>query len=854
MKPATCQRMTSFLNNGQEELGLDSRLSASKVMHCNKCVFVSADSVAFRKHMLEHMASRYYCFYCNHVAYSETELHAHLKQHTTTYTHKCQYCGQGYMRRDYLENHIKRLHGKSVDQGLCKPAMTKIPHSPVSSVLPRAPRGVAPPPAPQPPPPPPRIQIKIPPTTLPPARVDKARQKGKTVDTNVSVAKVEAELLSPLNEPIEHNRALTVSLPEEVTIPAGCLVELIEVKTVNGTKELKLRLLSQQENESVVKDSMNTVSQNTALGKTLSSAFNSSSNTAKLGSMGMCTTNRKLCETKTLNLESPAVVLTQAAKSIPNPACKGPRGIKRTLQETINLNVERPTVVPAKVAKSIPNPATKGTCGIKITVQETQTPNAAHPTVVPARRPVPILNPANKGLCVPNRTLHETKKLTQGHSPSLSTRNVSYPKGRQNVQMAVKGEPKEISAKGNTTPGMKEQVVQNDYSGLNQRSVMSASSASSVLTTTNIQGTSSALSVCKDEVIAGEASLMPNTGYSTLAGLLSTKHPKVGGRSTLTESKTSAWTQSGRGNERTFEGDMSEPKGFPVISSVFSLSQQPENSQWCVPPLVLALRGMGMCKGTSSVKTSSDHTKTLSGQKEGKGTPANCGQVVIEGMSTTHESQVTQETSDILEIADPISKHTQNVTRNPSVIKDEEKGATTKGNEKCRKMSCPKSLPSSVKQEVFCTITSPTDVPVAEGLPWQLHSSGEEQNASSRFLTVCLKRVRVGLWKPDKKRRKRNKVSKSKSLARAETRGGSAALPPAPLKVDQLVKQPGPNQPVVVLNHPKPQVLKRGAGANTCADTGPPEVVPKCQILKMRLSKVMGQKYEVVGCTVRVHS
>ncbi|KAL7861066.1 hypothetical protein AOLI_G00174150 [Acnodon oligacanthus] len=57
---------------------------------------------------------------------------------------------------------------------------------------------------------------------------------------------VQVELLAPLNQPIEHNRPLTVSCPEEITIPAGCLVELVEVKNVNGTRELELRLVPQQ--------------------------------------------------------------------------------------------------------------------------------------------------------------------------------------------------------------------------------------------------------------------------------------------------------------------------------------------------------------------------------------------------------------------------------------------------------------------------------------------------------------------------------------------------------------------------------------------------------------------------------
>lgn len=57
------------------------------------------------------------------------------------------------------------------------------------------------------------------------------------------LSNVQVELLAPLNQPIEHNKPLTVSCPEEINIPAGCLVELVEVKNINGTRELELRLI-----------------------------------------------------------------------------------------------------------------------------------------------------------------------------------------------------------------------------------------------------------------------------------------------------------------------------------------------------------------------------------------------------------------------------------------------------------------------------------------------------------------------------------------------------------------------------------------------------------------------------------
>ncbi|XP_062405143.1 uncharacterized protein LOC134095550 [Sardina pilchardus] len=60
------------------------------------------------------------------------------------------------------------------------------------------------------------------------------------------VSPVQVELLEPLNQPIHHDRTLTVSYPEEISIPPGSLVELVEVKTVNGTQELQFRIVPQQ--------------------------------------------------------------------------------------------------------------------------------------------------------------------------------------------------------------------------------------------------------------------------------------------------------------------------------------------------------------------------------------------------------------------------------------------------------------------------------------------------------------------------------------------------------------------------------------------------------------------------------
>lgn len=329
MKPVSYPSMPSSVNGGHP--ALDPVLSKSNVMYCEKCGFASADAAVFKRHMIEHMGTRFYCFYCNNVSFSEAELNAHLKQHTAKYPFKCPHCGQGYMRRLCLVKHIERLHSKGNTYGPAKAGTTKNLQVPVSSALSSVPTA-------DPSPLRPLVRVTVPTPSASAFRLSKDEQRGKTLDTNASNAtNGNAERLSPVNGLIQNNRALTVSLPEEVTIPAGCLVELVEVKTVNGTKELKLRLVSQQENESVIKDTRTTVSQNAALAKQLSSTLNHSS-TVKSMNLGMCTVNRKQYETKTVNVERPAVVPVSVSKNLPPPQISIDKGgLKRPSQEIINL-------------------------------------------------------------------------------------------------------------------------------------------------------------------------------------------------------------------------------------------------------------------------------------------------------------------------------------------------------------------------------------------------------------------------------------------------------------------------------------------------------------------------------------
>ncbi|KAI5945772.1 Zinc finger protein 518B [Manis javanica] len=59
---------------------------------------------------------------------------------------------------------------------------------------------------------------------------------------------VEVEVLSPAKEPVQPGMPLTVVAPAELVVPANCLAQLIDVKVVNGTQQLVLKLFPLEEN------------------------------------------------------------------------------------------------------------------------------------------------------------------------------------------------------------------------------------------------------------------------------------------------------------------------------------------------------------------------------------------------------------------------------------------------------------------------------------------------------------------------------------------------------------------------------------------------------------------------------
>lgn len=837
MKPVSYQSMPSSVNGGHSNLALDHLLSTTNVLSCEKCGFTSADAVGFKKHMIEHMGTRFYCFYCNSVSFSEAELNEHLKLHTSKYPFKCPHCGQGYMRRRCLMKHIDRLHSKNISQGPAKPGMAKSLHVPVSSALTSAPTSDLSPLRPL-------VRVTVPtPAAVPTPAVllRKDDQRGKTLDTNLSNSiSGNTERAPSLNGLIQHNRALTVSLPEEVTIPAGCLVELVEVKTVNGTKELKLRLVSQQENESVIKDTKTAVCPNTTGGKSLLLSTPHSPNTVRSMSMGMCTVNRKQFEAKAVNVERPAVVPANISCNPPSLASKEKNGLKRASSEIINLECN--TVIPNKVSKSNLSPMREGNNGIRVTQTAAGNHGAASPAAIAGRvanRLSTSLHPG-MGASVPQRVMDDRKNATLQHSKSVPPRRASDTNSVQDVSAAVKLEPRENCIRSNSSSKAVKEVV-----CLNQQSTP-ASKSLSVPVAAVTQVRPSPILVSKDNVV--------NQPFPILRTLRKPSPIKISIKSSHTNPETSPWTQEVRCNDTAKGSNMSKPESFPVISSVFSLSEQQEGGQGPIQPLVMALRGIVMDKKHSSNSKTQDHIKITNGTDQmcKALTSEQCARADTANGFFTHDVLLTEQASQSLKAEDEDKGvlHPLALTQNSSLVKEENNDSKISGGNK--PSPTPASESSACEESKIALHVDKTSSHVQVSTTTDpLQETDKTEHDVSKFLTISLKRVQVGVWRKRKKGLKL-RISRYKPQTSVSTITDCTFISLMPLKEDQLVQQPGPNQPVVVLNHPKPRISVHGTRTDTFADMKKSEAVPKCQILKMRLSKVMGQKYEVMGCTVGV--
>ncbi|KAK1175273.1 zinc finger protein 518B [Acipenser oxyrinchus oxyrinchus] len=230
----------------------------SEKYQCDKCRFFSRDFTQFKKHVSQHDEIKFTCSYCNHISYTKGESQRHLVQHTGKFPYRCEFCDYGAVRNDYIVKHTQRVHGKRKE---CTDdsAVKNTDGSPVKQAI---------------------LEAKsisqqeswtgnntffsptdktciyntevnatavVQDTTMDAAENIVSPNTDKQIcnSTGVCSSKVQVELLTPLNGPMQPGTALTTVAPSQFVVPPGCFAQVLEVKTENGTQQLVLKLIPQ---------------------------------------------------------------------------------------------------------------------------------------------------------------------------------------------------------------------------------------------------------------------------------------------------------------------------------------------------------------------------------------------------------------------------------------------------------------------------------------------------------------------------------------------------------------------------------------------------------------------------------
>ncbi|XP_067386434.1 zinc finger protein 518B [Emydura macquarii macquarii] len=233
--------------------------------YCDKCRFSTKDPLQYKKHVFQHEEIKFVCSHCNCVSYTKGEFQRHLVKHTGTFPYQCEYCEYGAVRHDYIVKHTRRVHETVTEKGLTNMATKHVQKRsclPKPSILFSEKQKCDP-----------KVPLQNEPSDLSSTTCSKIQDEiTKTVclsgdiECNVHTASVqhktvlepaevniyenqnvEVEVYSPKKEPVQPGMPLTVIAPSELVVPSNCLAQLLEIKVVNGTQQLVLKLIPLKE-------------------------------------------------------------------------------------------------------------------------------------------------------------------------------------------------------------------------------------------------------------------------------------------------------------------------------------------------------------------------------------------------------------------------------------------------------------------------------------------------------------------------------------------------------------------------------------------------------------------------------
>ncbi|KFQ85148.1 Zinc finger protein 518B, partial [Phoenicopterus ruber ruber] len=230
--------------------------------YCDKCRFSTKDPLQYKKHVGQHEEIKFICSHCSYVSYTKGAFQRHLVKHTGTFPYQCEYCEYGAVRHDYIVKHTRRVHETPTkrlsntivnhkQKKSCLPSQStlfekqKYDKIPFQNELSNSSSNMTC-----------EIPDKITKTVClshdVEFNVNTAAVQDKTVlePSEISVCEnqsVEVEVYSPKTEPLQPGMPLTVIAPSELVVPSNCLAQIVEIKIVNGAQQLVLKLIPMKE-------------------------------------------------------------------------------------------------------------------------------------------------------------------------------------------------------------------------------------------------------------------------------------------------------------------------------------------------------------------------------------------------------------------------------------------------------------------------------------------------------------------------------------------------------------------------------------------------------------------------------
>ncbi|KFV93675.1 Zinc finger protein 518B, partial [Eurypyga helias] len=227
--------------------------------YCDKCRFSTKDPLQYKKHVGQHEEIKFICSHCSYVSYTKGEFQRHLVKHTGTFPYQCEYCEYGAVRHDYIVKHMRRVHetptkqlsNTVINHRQKKPSrstlfeMKKYDKIPFPNELSNSSSNMVC-----------EIPDKVTKTVCSAHGVECSINRASVQDkpileqSEISICEnqsVEVEVYSPKTEPLEPGMPLTVIAPSELVVPSNCLAQIVEIKIVNGAQQLVLKLIPMKE-------------------------------------------------------------------------------------------------------------------------------------------------------------------------------------------------------------------------------------------------------------------------------------------------------------------------------------------------------------------------------------------------------------------------------------------------------------------------------------------------------------------------------------------------------------------------------------------------------------------------------